>query len=61
MPAPYWVEKRLSYRQCDWTCQIALVKHALSLLLFRLLELLSEVTHGDEESVETELERAWWW
>ena len=33
----------------------------LSLLLFRLLELLGIVTHGDKESVEPKLRRAWWW
>jgi hypothetical protein len=33
----------------------------LSLLLFRLLELLCEVAHCDKESVEPKLRRAWWW
>ena len=33
----------------------------LSLLLFRLLELLSKVAHGNKDSVEPKLRRAWWW
>lgn len=32
---------------------------ALSLLLFRLLELLGKIAHGDEKSVRPELERVW--
>ena len=33
----------------------------LSLLLFRVLELLCEVAHGGKESVGPKLRRAWWW
>lgn len=33
----------------------------LSLLLFRLLELLGKVAHGGKESGEPRLRRAWWW
>ena len=35
--------------------------YLLSLLLFRLLELLGEVAHGDKECVGPKLRRAWWW